>query len=168
MKKKSRKKTRAAESPAPRNIRRLFPHVKTVVDADESLDIEVTSEDCEKAVSQDANECALARAVRRECAATAAIIGVSSSYIIKGTKAIRFDTSERIAREVVSFDRHHDFEPGHYTLSPKSPSARMDVRNKRDRNYRANHDTRPRHDAHPPKVIGTARVRLLSTRSGVR
>ena len=171
MKKKMKKTTRTAgtEAIAPRSIRRLFPHVKTVVDAEDPIEVDVTPADCEHAVSRNPNECALARALKREYRADAAIIVVSSSFLIKKNKCIRYATGEHIARELVSFDRHRDFEPGHYTLRPQRPSERMEVRNERDRDRRATKkDTRPRHDTHPPRVVGTARTRLLTSKQGVR
>jgi|SoiMethySBSTD1v2_1073268.scaffolds.fasta_scaffold26988_10 hypothetical protein len=109
----------------PRSVARLFPKVTVAVDADQSVDIKVSKKDCTEAKQMDPSECALARAVRRDMEADGAIIGLSSSYIIRGNKAIRFSTPERVQREIVSFDRNHDFAPGDYFLTPKSPSSRM-------------------------------------------
>jgi hypothetical protein len=69
--------------------------------------------------------CALAKACRRMLKVDGASIGVGYSYLVKGAKAIRFATSEAVAREVVSFDRNRDFAPGRYLLSPVSKSARL-------------------------------------------
>jgi hypothetical protein len=111
----------------PRSVARLFPKVTVAVDADQSIDVKVIKKDCVESKQMDPADCALARAVKRDMEADGAIIGLSSSYIIRGNKAIRFATPERVQREIVSFDRNHDFAPGDYFLTPKSPSSRMGV-----------------------------------------
>lgn len=105
---------------APRSIRRAFPQVEQVIDAKSPVIVHVTDKDCKNAEPLNPAECAMARAAKREFKVDAAVIGLSSSYLIKGKKAIRFNTGEAIAREIVSFDRHSDFQPGTYTLVPKS------------------------------------------------
>src|SRR4051812_17932241 len=93
-------------------IRKLFPQVKHVEDADESIVITVTKKDNSSARKKEPTDCALARACIREKIADAAIIGLSYSWLIKGTKAIRYATSVTVSREITSFDRHHDFMAG--------------------------------------------------------
>lgn len=109
----------------PRSIRRLFPNVTKAFDADKPVEVSVSRKDCKGAKKKDATECALARAARRDLQADGVIIGISSSYVIKGNNAYRFATPESVKREIVSFDRHQDFAPGDYYLTPKSPSARL-------------------------------------------
>lgn len=118
-------KTRKTKVGIPSSLHKLYPNVKSVVDADEAVAIEVCKPDVTGAQSMDPTNCALARAVKREFNVDAAIIGISTSYIIKGDKAVRFATPESVSREIVSFDRHHDFEPGNYHLTPKSPTSRF-------------------------------------------
>ena len=110
---------------APRSIRRAFPQVTSVVDADGSVEVHVGKKDCDTAEPLNSRECALARAAKREFKVDAAVIGISTSYLIKGTKAIRFNTPPSVAREIVSFDRHSDFQPGTYKLHPKPPTMRL-------------------------------------------
>ena len=137
----------------PRSVVRAFPKVTSAVDADQSIDIKVSKKDCSEAKQLDPSECALARAARRDMQADGAIIGLSSSYIIRGTTAIRFATPERVQREIVSFDRHHDFAPGDYFLTPKSPSSRMDaVKVKRDRPTGKGSKVAKRKIHHPDRV----------------
>jgi len=109
----------------PRSIHKHYPDVKFVVDAAEAVDVSVCKADIVSSKSLDPTNCAMARAIKREHRADAAIIGLSSSYIINGDKAIRFATPQSVQREIVSFDRGHDFEPGDYYLTPKSPSNKL-------------------------------------------
>lgn len=141
---------------APRSIRRAFPQVKTIIDAKKPITIHVNSNDCNKAEPLNPSECALARATKREFKVDAAVIGISSSYIIKGNKAIRFATPEAVQREIVSFDRHSDFQPGDYTLVPKSPSSSLEKQKEYSRNRKE--DKRKNHEA-KRKYHHTAKVR---------
>ena len=120
-------KTKKTGAKLPRSIRRMFPEVKECVDAAQPVEISVASQDCKSAKRLDPTNCALARAAKREVKADGAIIGMSTSYLIQGTKAIRFQTPQSVQREIVSFDRHDDFEPGEYYLTPKSPATRLGV-----------------------------------------
>jgi len=135
-----------------RSIRRSFPQVKHVVDSTKQMGVIVQSRDCVEGKKMQASECALARATRRQYHADAAVIGLSFSYIIKGDTAVRFKTPTSVAREIVSFDRHQDFAPGKYALSPVAPTARQGAWSKKDHGK-----------SHSPKRIThhTVRVREL-------
>lgn len=109
----------------PRSLKRKFPQVKEIHDATKAVEIPVNRQDCKIARKQDPTECALAKAAKRELKVDGVIIGISTSYLIKDDKAIRFDTPESVRREIVSFDRHQDFEPGEYHLMPKAPTKRL-------------------------------------------
>jgi hypothetical protein len=98
-------------------IRKYYPEVKTVVDATKHVRVDVISDDCVKGTKKAPNKCAMARAFQRKNY-NGAIISKAVSYLIKGTKAIRYRTPPSVAREIVSFDRHQDFQPGRYSLSP--------------------------------------------------
>lgn len=144
------------EVSAPRSVKKLFPQVETIVDADYPIEVLVNQDDCDGATQLDPTNCALARAARRDLKADAVIIGINTSYVIRGKNAVRFQTGEHIAREIVSFDRNHDFEPGTYKLTPKSPASRLGKSRggrKKGNNHKAIH-----------KVHHSARVRLLSTK----
>jgi len=106
-----------------RFLRRHFPNVEEVADATKPVKVIVKSSDSVTGKRKAPTECAMARAMKREFDADGVIIGLSRSYIIKGRKAIRYHTPDTVARELVSFDRHHDFAPGIYSLSPMSPSS---------------------------------------------
>lgn len=114
----------------PKRIRDNFPKVTTVKDATKSLAVTVTPGDSVSGKRKNAEECALAHACKRQRIADGAIIGVGFSWLIKGDTATRYKTSIGVAREITSFDRHHDFAPGEdYVLSKVAPAAKLGVRN---------------------------------------
>ena len=106
----------------PRSVSRLFPNVEEVRNSATSVEISVTDNDCKTGRKKAPSECALAKAAKRQYKVDGAIIGMCYSYLIKGRQATRFKTPETVAREITSFDRHHDFAPGDYKLSKCSPS----------------------------------------------
>ena len=150
-------KLRKMKTKVPRAIRRLFPKVTQAYDSADSIEVSVRKADCDDAKRLNPAECALARAAKREHHADGAVIGISSSYIVKGNKAIRFATPESVRREIVSFDRHQDFAPGEYHLPPKSPSNRFGM------SHASGKDKRKRHDAasKKKKIHHSVRIRVL-------
>lgn len=107
-------------------IRKYFPNVERVRDANRSVVIRVKPEDSKTGARKDPADCALARACVREQIADAAIIGIGYSYLIKNNVATRYHTSTAVGREIVSFDRHQDFAPGvDYRLSRVTKGARL-------------------------------------------
>jgi hypothetical protein len=141
----------------PRSVHHLFPQVTSAVDANEPIEVSVNPKDCKEATKLDPTNCALARAAKRELHADGVIIGMSSSYIIRGTEAIRFATPESVRREIVSFDRHADFAPGDYHLPPKAPTARLGEYARPDREGSHGSNKAARRKIHR----GSARVRML-------
>lgn len=109
----------------PRSIKRMFPNVEHAVDATKAVEISVNRQDCKTGKKLDSTECALAKAAKREFKCDGVIIGMSTSYLIKGKEAIRFATPPSVRTEIISFDRHQDFSPGDYYLIPKSTQARF-------------------------------------------
>jgi hypothetical protein len=150
----------AKKFPLPRSLKKLYPNVEHAVDASKPIEILVDADDCKKAERLNPTECALARAAKRELKADGVIIGMQSSYIIKGNVAVRFATPESVRREIVSFDRHQDFAPGEYYLTPKSPSMKLGKNYHPDRNYKGGKikDARRKHHM-------SARVRILPSGS---
>lgn len=144
---------KGSKSAVPRSLKRKFPELESISDSDEKIEVSVTDKDCEVATKKDSNNCALAKATKRQFQADAVVIGMSSSYVIKDNKAIRFQTPEAVCREIISFDRHGDFEPGEYKLVPKSGSNRLG-------NYKyEKHDRRPKKQ---PRIYHkTARIRVF-------
>jgi len=144
-------------------VRRLFPNVKFAVDADSAIEVSVSARDCKDAEKMNPSECALARAAKRELKADGVIIGLGASYVIRGDVATRYHTPESVQREIISFDRSHDFAPGDYHLPPKSPAVRfgMDKRNRAStKSKKGDPKTAKR------KIHHSARVRTLPTGAG--
>lgn len=113
-------------------VRKYFPQVNKVVDAKKSVSITVTKRDAKIASKKDPQKCALARACVRQGIADGTLIHLGFSYLIKGEVATRYLTSEIVAREITSFDRHHDFAAGrNYKLSKVPYSAKLGVRQQR-------------------------------------
>lgn len=109
----------------PRSVKRMFPNVTECVDSAEDVEISVCKADVTKAEGLNPAECALAKAVKREFHADGAVIGLASSYIVMGNKAIRFATPTSVQREIITFDRHGSFTEGEYYLRPKSPTNKL-------------------------------------------
>jgi CheY-specific phosphatase CheX len=86
-----------------RIVKKFFPEVTDVEDAEKSQVIEVT--------------CAMAVACKRKYNLDGVIISVKTAYLIKGKKAKRFSLPESVSREIVSFDRDSGFAAGQYRLS---------------------------------------------------
>lgn len=127
-----------------------------VIDATKPVEVTVTAKDGAAGRKLDEHECAMAKAVCRKPGVDGAIIGVSYSYVIQGDTATRYKTPVSVSREIVSFDRHRDFAPGQYGLSPISPSQRLGVRTGSRGEKNRNRHTNPIvHKA-------TARVRVLA------
>ena len=107
-------------------VRNYFPNVEKVVDATESITINVTKRDSKTSTKRDPSNCALVHACKRLHIADSAIIGISFSYLIKGSTATRYKTSVGVGREITTFDRHHKFAAGeNYRLSRVNPGARI-------------------------------------------
>jgi hypothetical protein len=100
--------------PALSIVREYYPEVTRVVDSKKPVTISVTPSDCRKSKSGMPSECAMARAFKREY--DGAIISLSTAYLISGKTAKRFKVPTAVAREIISFDRSHDFRPGKYSL----------------------------------------------------
>lgn len=107
-------------------VRKYFPNVERVRDSKRSIIIRVKPEDSKTGKKKDPGACALANACVREQIADQAIIGLGYSYLIKDNVATRYQTSHGVGREIVSFDRHQDFQPGNdYRLQAVTKSQRL-------------------------------------------
>jgi hypothetical protein len=103
-------------------VKKYHPEITKVVDGKKGIKINVTAEDCKNAKRRSPGNCAMAKAFKRKY--DGAIISMSVAYLIKGHTAHRYMVPQSVTREIVSFDRHHDFAPGDYQLRapPKSMS----------------------------------------------
>jgi len=101
-----------------RIVNRHFPNVTKVEDAKNPLLIEVTRKDVLHSKRKNMNECAMAIACKRVYHADGVIMARTTAYLVKGTLAVRFRVPLSVTREITSFDRGGDFDPGEYALSP--------------------------------------------------
>lgn len=95
-------------------VQKYHPGVTRVVDAKHSAKVKVTKRDCDVSTSKAPNACALAHAFGRKY--DGAVISLAVAYLIKGKTATRYRVGSHISRELVSFDRHHDFALGEYQI----------------------------------------------------
>ncbi len=110
-------------------VRKFFPGVERVRDSRRTIMVRVKDIDTKQGRKKAPESCALARACVREHIADGAIIGIGNSWLVKGKVATRYKTSDGVAREIVSFDRHQDFAAGvDYKLSRISPSMRLSTK----------------------------------------
>lgn len=136
-------------------LRKQFPKVERVVDARTPIRVTIKAADCKAAVGGSFNECALARATKREFKADGCMIGLTISYVVRGKLATRYSTPVSVAREMVSFDRHHDFDQGTYHLAPVAPTNRLGVYKRKKGGT-----GKPR-NLRPHKMHHSARVRRM-------
>jgi len=107
-------------------IKKIYPQVTKVVDAKKTISINVKDIDNKAGRKKDFAECALAKACKRTKIADSVLIGLTTSYLIKGNIATRYKTSEAVSREIVSFDRHQDFASGrNYKLSKINKAMKL-------------------------------------------
>jgi hypothetical protein len=116
-------------------VQRFYPEVTEFVDSDEPLKVDVSAADGKSANNKSPKECVMAKAIMRQYNATGAIIRPSVAYVIHGTTATRYNVPGSVSREIVTFDRHHAFQPGEYHLAPMLRSRRSVARR---RTYRRN------------------------------
>ena len=108
-------------------VQRYYPGVEKVVDAKKGINVTVTAADCLKGTKKAPNKCALANAFQRE-KFEGAIISKAVSYLVTGNRAVRYLTPQSVAREIISFDRGQDFDPGDYSLSAPSQFQKLGQR----------------------------------------
>jgi len=109
-------------------VRKFAPNVTQVRDAKQRIEIEVTPNHARNPNIKQHGHCVMAEACKERMKADHVIVSRHTAYVVKGDKAVRYAVPESVTREVVSFDRHAGFQPGHYHLAPVSPSrtpARM-------------------------------------------
>lgn len=108
-------------------VKGFYPYVTHVVDASISLNINVTKADISLSHKKDHSHCAVANACLRSKPVDGVIVSISTAYLIKGSKAIRYKVPEAVAREIVSFDRSAHFAPGEYVLNAPNSSQKLGI-----------------------------------------
>jgi hypothetical protein len=137
-KRRSRSKTRRSQSLS--IVRKFFPNVVSVSDADDNAIVEVTNSDVKNSAKKDLNGCAMAVAAKRQFHATGMIVAPSVAYVVKHNKAIRFQLPPSVQKEIVSFDRGGGFAEGTYQLNYPKPSQRIGARSERAFSPSRTHD----------------------------
>jgi hypothetical protein len=123
-------------------VKHFFPKVAEIVDAVKPLMVAVTKADCDHADVRSHKTCALAVACRRSFKADGVIIGITTAYIIRGLKAVRYRLGNSIGREITSFDRKAGFAAGLYQLCPITPSNRLGMPRSNDPDRRSKNGSR--------------------------
>lgn len=95
-----------------------------VVDADKSLLINITSADVKAARKFDPANCAAAMACKRVYKREVRIFR-SRAYIKEKNHWVRYMVPQAVSREIISFDRGSQFEPGEYKVNPPSPTNQL-------------------------------------------
>lgn len=106
-------------------VKRFFPKVTALKDADHRAIVEVTNADNNNAQVKSHQTCALAIACKRYFKADGVIIGLTTSWIIRGSVATRYRNAGTVSREITSFDRNAGFDAGLYLLTPATASNRL-------------------------------------------
>jgi hypothetical protein len=106
-------------------IRKYFPKVDYVEDATKPEIVEVTASDNANSDVKSHKTCALALACRRFFKADGVIIGLTTSWIVRGRMATRFHNAATVSREITSFDRKAGFDEGLYLLTPASECSKL-------------------------------------------
>ena len=106
-------------------VRRYFPAVQRVEDATKTAIVEVTPYDNSHSDVRNHRTCALALACKRFFKADGVVIGLTTSWIIRGKIATRYHNSGTVSREITSFDRKAVFDAGKYLLTPAPECNRL-------------------------------------------
>lgn len=107
-------------------IQKYYPNVTSVRDSSNSMEVQVTKKDCSSKSLESPNDCAMARACKRQY--DGAVISPSVAYMINGKEAIRFKVPTSVSREIISFDRSGGFQPGDYWLKAPSDTEKLGPR----------------------------------------
>jgi len=121
-------KNGAIQSASLTMVRRYFPKVERLQDADKQAIVEVTAADNANSDVKSHRTCALALACKRFFRADGVIIGLTTSWIIHGKIATRYRNAHTVSREITSFDRKAGFDTGRYLLTPTSKGNRLGVK----------------------------------------
>lgn len=99
-----------------RSLKKYFPDLKRVRDAERGTMIEVTARDEATAKKKHLKECAMAIACRRKMGLDGVLISRSRAYLVKDGVATRYELPISVQKEVISFDRGGGFDLGEYGL----------------------------------------------------
>lgn len=114
-------------------VRKYFPNVKEVRDAEQDLDIDVTATDLASAKRKSHSNCVYALACKRSLNLDGALFSRSIAYLVVGESAIRFQVPTRVRTELISFDRGAAFTLGTYTLNKVGKAHKLGKGHAKDR-----------------------------------
>lgn len=97
---------------------------KKVVDATKPLILYVSNKDVQNGQVKNPEECAIAKACKRQLGARRAKVHLTRTYVEYDDKWVRYSTPNSARTELVSFDRGKKFEEGVYKLPPLQPTKR--------------------------------------------
>ena len=95
-----------------------------VVDAKDDIVLNVSKHDVQISKKKDPAHCAAAEAGKRELKCEVKVY-LSRMYVKTGKQWVRYVTPSNVSREIVSFDRGNQFEPGSYVFKAASISQRL-------------------------------------------
>lgn len=105
-----------------------------IVDAKESLVLEVVPQDVTRAQAKNSRCCALVRACERQMPnVRAAFFLRSTAYLEFDDRIERFNLPMSVQKEIISFDRNRVMEPGVYQLTRPRPGRSLEASKKRKR-----------------------------------
>lgn len=97
-----------------------------VLDAKRAIKLTVSSADIRKGDPKRPEDCAFARACRRELHVKEARIHLGRIYLrTNDHNWTRYQTPRALRSEIIAFDRGGQFEPGEFTLAPVCPSEKL-------------------------------------------
>lgn len=113
---------------------------KKIVDAKESIRIEVIPQDIERAKQKNSKCCAFVRACERQLPGVeAAFVFRTKAWVEYEDKIVRFDLPTSVQKEIVAFDRAKAMEPGIYQFDKIAPSSTMAAKAKYARRAKRKH-----------------------------
>lgn len=126
-----------------------------IIDAKRPLVVHVTAEDIAHADRKEPDDCAMARAVRRDCHAKEVRVHLGRVYVRSNQgNWVRYMTPPSLRAEIVAFDRGGSFEPGEFVLGAPQPSRRTTQQQGSTTSQRPKKLQRPRR---PPHIMTNVR-----------
>lgn len=105
-------------------VRKYFPKVQEVVDATETMELNVLEEDCKYGIEGDPRSCAFARAAQRNH--NGALVGINTCYVVDGKLAVRF--RHEYSKLLKSFDKGTEtLSPGVIKLKPFTKGQKLGI-----------------------------------------
>lgn len=98
-------------------VQKFHPKVNRVVDAIDSLMVEVSKRDANSKAVKDHTACAFAEACKRSQKVDGAVIARRIAYLVTGDVATRYTIPPALFRKIMVFDRNGEFAPGVYKIN---------------------------------------------------